>query len=198
MTVGLSVVLLDAKGAKALTKRIRQSTEALGELLLEAQEREAWRALGYRTWGAYVDGEFDFKRTRSYQVMKQAKVNRALAEAGSDVRATEEEARGVSTTVDNSRLGEQVLRQRAELKQKRPKRGIPDKVGMSNAISLALDNFDARAEGHEDEEILSYLTHEERRALGRAVTKARQFAERWGELLSRPIEVRTSDEWDVA
>lgn len=93
------VVLFGVDEARSITQRIKQSTDDLGALLLEAQEREAWKALGYGSWSAYVAGEFDFKRSRSYQLLSQAKINRALP-AGE--RVSEPEARRLSTSVDTS------------------------------------------------------------------------------------------------
>ena len=75
----------------------------------------------------------------------------------------------------------------APLKDKKHKRGMPDKTSMINAVSTALDNFGARSDGYTDEEIVAYLTPDERRALEWAVSKAGAFAERWGELLTRAV-----------
>lgn len=67
--------------ARAITDRIKDTVEGLWSLLLEAHERGAWRALGYTTWGAYVEGEFSMSRRRSYQLIDQGVVIRELAAA---------------------------------------------------------------------------------------------------------------------
>lgn len=79
---------ISVDGAKQLTGLIRESLEAaLGhlseawELLLEAHDRHAWRVLGYDSWGEYVRTEFDMSRSRSYQLLDQARVTRALMRA---------------------------------------------------------------------------------------------------------------------
>jgi len=87
------VIVFGESEARSITERIRTAADELGTLLLEAHEREAWRVLGYETWGAYVDGEFDFKQRRSYQLMNEAKINRALP-AG-ERRVTAREAQDV-------------------------------------------------------------------------------------------------------
>lgn len=73
--------------ARALTDRIKTAAEQTWTLLLEAHERAAWKVLGYSTWEGYVHGEFDMSRGRSYHLLDQARVIRAIEGA-------------VSTTVD--------------------------------------------------------------------------------------------------
>ena len=80
---------LDATQARDLTDRIKESAETLWSLLLEAYEGKAWAALDYGSWREYIASEFDMDRSRSYQLIDQGKVIRALTEAG-----------GVSTSVD--------------------------------------------------------------------------------------------------
>lgn len=67
--------------ARDLTDRIKQHAEALWELLLEAHDRGAWRALGYSTWADYVAGEFDMSRSRSYQLLDQGRAVKAIQSA---------------------------------------------------------------------------------------------------------------------
>ena len=80
------------------------------------------------------------------------------------------------------------------LKDKKRKRGMQDKLSLINSMSTAVDNFDANSEGYEDEEIMAYMSHEERRALERAVSKTTAWAEHWGDLLTRPVERRYVEE----
>lgn len=74
--------------ARDLTERIKRSTESLYELLLEAWQSQAYKHLGYRSWNAYIDGEFDFNRQHSYFLINQAKVTNALRAAASEVSYT--------------------------------------------------------------------------------------------------------------
>ena len=94
-----AVVRLDAVAARALTEQIRGAVETTYSLLLEAWEQEAWRALGYASWTAYIDGEFEFSRQRSYQLLQAARVTRSLSTAvdtRDELHITEREARDLA------------------------------------------------------------------------------------------------------
>jgi hypothetical protein len=114
------IVLLSKAEALTLTDRIRANGEALAADILAAHEGEAWRPLGYRSWTAYVEAELPFARARSYQLLTQAKVNQRLADAGSSVRATEREARDLSTTVDTSDIEQSISVRRESIGLAKP------------------------------------------------------------------------------
>jgi hypothetical protein len=65
---------LNEEGARALTERIRNATQHVCMLLMEAHEGRAWSALGYRTWERYVKREFGLSRSRSYELLDQGRV----------------------------------------------------------------------------------------------------------------------------
>lgn len=69
---------LDARAARALTEKIKSAANNFSLLLLEAQERQAWVALGYRTWERYVRQEFGLSRTRSYELLDHGRLIRAI------------------------------------------------------------------------------------------------------------------------
>jgi len=71
--------------ATAITKRIRNGFDALGALLLQAQDRKAWKALGYENWESYWKQEFGYTRQRYYQLVDQGKVAKELAAATGDL-----------------------------------------------------------------------------------------------------------------
>lgn len=75
---------LDRDEARQLTAEIRQSTVRLWFLVKEAQDREAWAALGYASWKEYADKELQLSESRSYQLLNQAKVMQIMASAGVD------------------------------------------------------------------------------------------------------------------
>lgn len=77
--------------AQILTDRIRRTADQLWQLLLEAYEREAWRALGYVNFREYAKNEFEFSQSRAYQLLDQGRVIKAL-----------EQATNFSTTVEIS------------------------------------------------------------------------------------------------
>lgn len=82
----------DRDYAEKLTRQIKSAADDLWSLLLQAWESKAHVSMGYRTWGAYIEGEFDFSRQQSYRLVNQGQVIRQLREAG-----------GVSPMGDNSR-----------------------------------------------------------------------------------------------
>jgi hypothetical protein len=69
---------LDARAARTLTEKIKSAANNFSLLLLEAQERQAWVALGYRTWERYVRQEFGLSRTRSYELLDHGRLIRAI------------------------------------------------------------------------------------------------------------------------
>lgn len=73
--------LLNKHEARRLTDRIRKAVNDVGALIEQAHDRGAWKALGYATWEAYVKTEFGFTRQRSYQLLDQGRVAKAISEA---------------------------------------------------------------------------------------------------------------------
>src|SRR5579859_716156 len=72
---------LGQEEAEVLTERIRHTSGQVCMLLLEAYERRAATALRYQTWAQYVLKEFGMSRPRSYELLEQARVLRAVAAA---------------------------------------------------------------------------------------------------------------------
>jgi hypothetical protein len=60
--------------ARTLTEAIKGHVKNLYLLMLEAHSGRAWVALGYKTWEAYVRAEFGLSRSRSYELLIQARV----------------------------------------------------------------------------------------------------------------------------
>lgn len=84
--------------AKELTEQIRSMATATYVLVKRAYDYKAWMALGYDSWGDYVTSEFSISRSRSYQLINQAKVIEAISESapdGTSVTITEAQARDV-------------------------------------------------------------------------------------------------------
>jgi hypothetical protein len=73
--------LLEPATARELTNRIRTATRHVCLLLLEAHQGRAWFVLGYRTWEEYIQREFGLSRSRSYELLDQARVIVAIMEA---------------------------------------------------------------------------------------------------------------------
>ncbi|TMC06075.1 MAG: hypothetical protein E6J41_19985 [Chloroflexi bacterium] len=72
---------LDQREAALLTERIRAATRRVCLLLLKAHEGRAWIALGYSSWNQYVRSEFSISRSRSYELLDQARVVLRLRDA---------------------------------------------------------------------------------------------------------------------
>ena len=64
--------------ARELTERIKRVADSVSLLLLEAQERQAWAALGHHTWERYVSKEFGLSRTRSYELLDHGRLVRTI------------------------------------------------------------------------------------------------------------------------
>src|SRR5262249_20100406 len=60
---------LNTNEARKLTIRIRAGMRQACLLLLEAHDRGAWKAMGYRSWDNYVHQEFGLSRSRSYELL---------------------------------------------------------------------------------------------------------------------------------
>lgn len=96
---------LDRAEAKRLTARIREHVETVWELIRQAYESKAWKALGYPNWAAYCDGEFSSNRIRLPQSERREVVTslhnygmsqRAIAAAtGSDPKTIRSDLRKV-------------------------------------------------------------------------------------------------------
>ncbi len=94
--------MLTREEADELTRRINFSGAALCDLLQEAKEREAWKALGYPSWREYATAELSISQSRAYQLLGQAKVRGAIrAVANStDVEISEAAARDIRPVLD--------------------------------------------------------------------------------------------------
>lgn len=93
-------VLISVDDARTLTAKIASYGGVLGVLLDEAKEKGAWKVLGYKSWGAYVAGEFDITRNYANRLIHQAV---ALREIG--------DAAGVETVPMGTVLPERVVRE---------------------------------------------------------------------------------------
>lgn len=66
--------------ARELTKRIQRGADNLRDLLLEAHDGGAWKALGYTAWSKYLTEEFDVNPGHAGRLLIQARSRRQLAE----------------------------------------------------------------------------------------------------------------------
>ncbi len=103
-TTGEVVSMLDEQGARDLTDRIKVHAETLWALLLEAHDRQAWRALGYSSWREYGMAEFGMSQSRAYQILDQGRVIREI-----------EAATGLSTKVEIEERAAREIKPRLEV-----------------------------------------------------------------------------------
>jgi hypothetical protein len=66
--------MLDPSAARQLTDKIKATTTDLCRLLVEAHDRKAWKALGYKSWAQYVTVEFHLSRQHVYRMLDRALV----------------------------------------------------------------------------------------------------------------------------
>jgi hypothetical protein len=71
----------DRASARQLTDEIKAAADNLWELLTEAWNAKAYASLGYKSWRAYIEAEFDFSRQYSYRLINQGQVIKQLREA---------------------------------------------------------------------------------------------------------------------
>jgi hypothetical protein len=80
--------------ARELTDKIKARSEELWDLLLEAYERKAHKALGYTSWGEYFGAEFGGGKSQAYRVLEAGRVVRVIADHSPiGERPTESQAR---------------------------------------------------------------------------------------------------------
>lgn len=89
-------VLMSKEEATQLTQDIKSTSTALYVLLKKAHDTKVWIAMGYNSWTEYISREFDFSRTRSYQLINQANVIEEINEAsGIPMYISERDARSI-------------------------------------------------------------------------------------------------------
>lgn len=96
---------LNTEQARQLTHSIRDASEVIWILIARAHAGKAWKALGYDSWEEYVKAEFNMSRSRSYQLLDQAKVITAIEEAlpeGTQINLTEAAARELRTVLEEA------------------------------------------------------------------------------------------------
>lgn len=76
---------LSKMDALAVTAKIKAYAGVTCILIAAAHEKRAHKALGYSSWEEYVGAEFDISKSRSYQLISQAKFVLELAEETSTI-----------------------------------------------------------------------------------------------------------------
>lgn len=101
----VSIEPLTRETATELTRSIRDAAEVIWVLIARAHAGKAWKALGYSNWAEYVNDEFNMSRSRSYQILDQAKVIAAINEAtpqGAEISVSESSARDLKYVIQEA------------------------------------------------------------------------------------------------
>lgn len=94
---------LSEEQARSITDTIRNAVDVVWMLIARAHAGKAWEALGYETWADYVKDEFNMSRSRSYQLLDQARVVAEIESAvpeGTVVSITEAAARDLKGVLE--------------------------------------------------------------------------------------------------
>lgn len=81
------VLAMTKDEAGMLTAKIKGHVSQAWLLLLEAHDRHAYTALGYSSFGAYVETEFEMSRQNAYRLLDLGRVIREIEEAAGVSRA---------------------------------------------------------------------------------------------------------------
>ncbi|MEG4251079.1 hypothetical protein QUA36_20850 [Microcoleus sp. Pol10D4] len=69
---------LTREEANTLTEQIKENFDSLGNMLIAARDRKAYKALGYRSFESYCQSEFGKSSSTAYQAIEDAKVRSQL------------------------------------------------------------------------------------------------------------------------
>lgn len=78
--------MITEEEARDLTDRIRAGIDDVWDLVVEAHERNAWKALGYPNWDAYHEAEFGDLKVRPSR-LDRPQVVQKLRDAEMSTRA---------------------------------------------------------------------------------------------------------------
>lgn len=84
---GEVVSTMTPDAARDLTERLRTALSVSWELVKEAHAGRAWAALGYESWDAYCEAEFDGIRSLRLPREERTEVVASLRDAGFSIRA---------------------------------------------------------------------------------------------------------------
>lgn len=90
-----SIRVMTVDEARQATDAIKSGLVELRQLFLDVYERDGWKALGYSNFIEYAETEFDYGKSRAYQLIDAATVERNLRN---------------STVVENHQIPERHLR----------------------------------------------------------------------------------------
>ena len=90
---------MNREDAEEVTRLIKENFDSLGDMLLQARDRKAYKALGYRSFESYCQSEFGKSISSAYQLIEDAKVLSQL-----EARISEEYGEDVTLKFPSSHL----------------------------------------------------------------------------------------------
>lgn len=74
----VGVVMMDRDEARETIEQIKTHLDGMRKLLLDLEEREGWRALGYSSWRECAAAEFGQSTAHVYRLLTAAKIEQAI------------------------------------------------------------------------------------------------------------------------
>ncbi len=181
---------------KKQLQRHAETGERVLALLREADEHEAWKALGYQSMARYIAEEFGYSRSNAYNIIDQYESAKRIG-AADKVSST-----GQLPTQREAIQERQDVTIREEIKGaprlgKRSRQGPRGLIGVLDTFERSIENVNAAFEDAGDD-ALAYMSFDERRSFERTITHLFEFSTEWAERLAQPVTPREVDEWATA
>jgi len=87
---------LSRPDAKRLVTRINNQSADVRALVKQLHDGQGWKALGYDSWSACVDGEFVFGRQHAYRLLEAAEVEARVSPVGDSKALPERQIREIA------------------------------------------------------------------------------------------------------
>ena len=81
-SISIAKAKMTEEEARTCVNHINKNVHNTRSLLLDLEEREGWRALGYKSWRACVTAEFEGKQRYLYYELQAAKIERNIFPTG--------------------------------------------------------------------------------------------------------------------
>lgn len=142
-TVDMALPPLDESEARDITEKIKGTTNLLYLLIKRAHAGKAYKALGYSSFEAYVNTEFNYSRSYAYKLLNQATVIEAIESVvpeGTEVYVGELTARGLKGALPE--LLEDIEERTAGATPEEASRLLEEAIRDVQTQKEAEDNFD--------------------------------------------------------
>jgi hypothetical protein len=96
----ITTVEMTKSCARDLTDRIKAAVDDVADMLHRAHEGRAWAALGYESWKAYCETEFQMSKQHSYRLLDFVEVRNVIVASHPGVTPTSEKPVRVLTRLE--------------------------------------------------------------------------------------------------